>query len=161
MALPIFSWIIMAAENVDFSHVYIKAFDDEIQEWVYYQASHDLVNLMTEQVFLSQEKVIHEYDFTISDAAFEKMKKFVMDNMGKAYSLKEVLGLAIVQILSYFGVSINNPFSDNTGFVCSVFVAAALDDLSQKNILFDLANATPKNMLAIVSQLPKDLNVGS
>ena len=60
-SFPIFSWAIMAAQRTNYSHVYLKYIDPTLNIITYFQASHTLVNYMSEATFLAQETVVKEF----------------------------------------------------------------------------------------------------
>ena len=103
---PIFSWLILWALKTPYSHVYLKYQDDYLNRTVYYQASHTLVNYMGESTFLSQETVIQEFTFNVSDANFLAMKQFAVDNAGKPYGILEIVGLAYVLLCAKVGIKV-------------------------------------------------------
>src|SRR5271156_4539134 len=92
-SFPIFSWLIMAVQRTSYSHVYLKYQDEYLNQTMYYQASHTLVNCMSESVFLAQETPIYEFTFNVSDASFLKCMQFAANQSGKPYGVLEICGL--------------------------------------------------------------------
>src|SRR5271169_5890426 len=102
--LPVFSWLIMAVQRTNYSHVYLKYQDAFLGQPMYYQASHTLVNSMSEAVFLAQETVVQEFTFNVSDASFLACMKFAANQAGKPYGVMEICGLALVELASFVGI---------------------------------------------------------
>jgi len=156
---PIFSWTIMAVQRTPYSHVYLKYQDQFLNETVYFQASHTLVNYMSEPVFLAQETVIKEFTFNISDAAFLATLKFAASQAGKPYGVMEICGLAFVELMSAFGIKTNNPFKDaGTTWVCDQIQAALLSTCLNVTPPMPINNMAPKDMYNFVSSLPSTLS---
>lgn len=156
---PIFSWLIMLTEKTPYSHVYLKYTDGDLNRTVYFQASHTLVNYMSEDTFLAQEKVIKEFAFEVSDESFLAMQQFALDNAGKPYGSLQILGLAWVQLGLLFGLQFHNPFNDagNT-WVCNQLQAALLQKCENIQLPMPLNDMSPKDMYDMVSKLPTTLS---
>jgi hypothetical protein len=155
----IFSWAIIAVQRTPYSHVYLKYLDTYLNREVYFQASHTLVNYMGEVTFLSQETVVNEFTFQISDAAFLEMQQFAIDNAGKPYGILEICGLGLVELASAFGIKINNPFKDaGQTWVCDQLVASLLSTCTSIVLPMPLNNMTPKDVFNLVSTLPATLS---
>src|SRR5271165_1325964 len=116
---PIFSWLILLAQRTPYSHVYLKYQDPYLGQPMYYQASHTLVNSMSEAVFLGQEKVVQEFTFSVSDSSFKACMKFAANQAGKPYGTVEILGLTISEAALIFNAHVHNPFKDaGTTWIC-------------------------------------------
>lgn len=156
---PIFSWLIMLVQRTPYSHVYLKYQDDYLQRTVYFQASHTLVNYMGETTFLAQEKVVKEFSFTVSDTSFLEAQQFAIDNAGKPYGVLEICGLALVELASFFGIRMQNPFKDaGTTWICDQLQAALLSTCENVTLPMPLNDMTPKDMYNLVSTLPPNLD---
>jgi hypothetical protein len=157
---PIFSWLIMLVQKTPYSHVYLKYQDSYIGQPMYYQASHTLVNYMSEPVFLAQETVVKEFTFNVSDAAFKAGLLFAANQAGKPYGVMEICGLALVEIAALFGIKMQNPFKDaGTTWICDQLQAALLQQCENVKLPMELNDMTPKDMYALVASLPVDLGV--
>jgi hypothetical protein len=158
-AFPIFSWLIMAVQRTPYSHVYLKYQDDFLGQTMYYQASHTLVNSMSEPVFLSQETPVYEFTFNISDDSFLKCMQFAANQAGKPYGVLEILGLGCVELALAVGIKIQNPLRDaGTTWVCDQLQAQLLSTCENITLPMPLNNMTPKDMYNLVSSLPKTLS---
>src|ERR1700676_5130290 len=116
---PIFSWAIIAVQKTPYSHVYLKYYDEYLNQIMYFQASHTLVNSMCESVFLSQETPVKEFTFTITDASFLTAMQFAANQSGKPYGVLEICGLVLVELGMLFGIKINNPFKEaGSSWIC-------------------------------------------
>jgi hypothetical protein len=157
-SFPIFSWLILLTQKTPYSHVYLKYNDEYLKRVVYFQASHTLVNYMAETTFLSQETVIKEFTFNVSDESFVTVQKFAVDNAGKPYGLKEIFGLALVQLASLFNIKIQNPFKDaGTTWICDQLQAALLETCENVVLPMPLDQMRPQDVYNLVSSLPQNL----
>lgn len=151
-----FSWLIMKSENTDYSHVAFKIVDEDTGITMYYQASHTMVNTMSEAIFLAQEKVISSFDFQIDDALIVNGKRFAQERLGLPYGVTSSFGLAYVQIAKWLNIKATNPFKEvGAQYVCSQFVAAFLEEVDGLSISMDLNDVTPRDLFPIVESLPK------
>ena len=140
-----FAWLIMTAYRIDYDHVYIKFHSDSLQRDVIYQASKSMINFMGTSVFESDNIVVREFQVKISAESKVKLMQFAIDNAGKPYSLKEVVGLAWVKICSWFGKKVTNPFKEGTDeYVCSVLADYILENFTDKNPPGDFENSDPR-----------------
>jgi hypothetical protein len=155
---PIFSWIIMAVQKTNYSHVYLKYQDEYLGQTMYYQASHTLVNSMSATVFLAQELPVQEFNFQVSDATFLKTMQFAANQAGKPYGIMEICGLALVEAAALFGIKIQNPVKDEgTTFICDQLIAAMLNECENIQLPMPINNMDPKDVFALVSTLPTQL----
>lgn len=151
----VFSWAIMAVEKTPYSHVAIKMIDDETGQTVIYQASHTMVNEMSEEVFLAQEEIIDQFNFSVSPAVKKAVKTFAIANLGKPYGVLSIVGLAYVQALKLVNVNIHNPFKEvGQTYVCSQFVAAILKNCTNVMLDMPIDDITPKDLYPMVQKLP-------
>ena len=158
--LPVFSWLIMAVQRTNYSHVYLKYQDTFLDQPMYYQASHTLVNSMSEAVFMAQETVVQEFTFNVSDASFLACMKFAASQAGKPYGTMEILGLALCEIAMIANVKIDNPVKDaGTTWICDQLIAELLVTCENVKLLEPLNDMMPKDMFTLVSTLPSTLSV--
>jgi hypothetical protein len=156
----IFSKLIMATEGTQYSHVAIRMKDSETGQIVYYQASHTMVNEMSEYEFLSQETIIDRFDFQVDYQIKVAAKTFAINNLGVPYGVLSILGLALVQAAKWIGISIHNPFKQNgQTYVCSQFVATMLETVDGVNLPENIDDITPADLYPIVQNLPKVWNI--
>lgn len=152
-----FSWLIMASEKTPYSHVYVKFWSNSLNRWIIYQASHSAVNFMGEALFNSEEIIIEEFSFTVAKPVRDNMMNFCMDNVGRPYGKLSALGLAWVQIASYLGYSVHNPFREvGKTFVCSQLVATLLANSGVK-LPVELDDMTPQDLYPIIKGLPSSI----
>lgn len=152
-----FSWLIMASEHTNYSHVYVKFYSNSLQRWLIYQSSHTAVNFMGEELFNQEEIIVKEFDFTVSTETRVKMMNFCVDTIGKPYGTLSAFGLGIVQVASLVGIKMHNPFKKvGETYVCSQAIAALLEaggiDIKQ-----DIDDITPKELYPVVESLPEML----
>ena len=156
---PIFSWLIMAVQRTPYSHAYLKYQDVNLNRTVVYQASHTLVNYMSEATFLAQETVVQEFTFNVSDAAFLAMQQFAVDNAGKPYGVLEIIGLGLVELALAVGIKMHNPLKEaGSTWICDQLVAALLSNCANVKLPMPLDDMTPKDVYTLVSSLPQNLS---
>jgi hypothetical protein len=157
-SFPIFSWLIMLVQKTPYSHVYLKYDDEYLGQTMIFQASHTLVNSMSESVFLSQETVVQEFVFNVSDESFLATMKNAANQAGKPYGVMEILGLAVVEIGLFFGKKWQNPVKDaGTTWVCDQLIAYLLSLCENVKLTEPLNDMTPKDVYNLVSTLPQNL----
>lgn len=153
-----FAKVIQLGLNIPYSHVYVKFFSEKYNRFLIYQASHSSVNFVGTKIFEDDNFVVKEFEISITPEQKIKVMQFAIDNAGKPYGIKEVIGLAWVRINEIFGKTIKNPFSDGEyTYACSGLTSRLLTvtDLGIKLIKpFD--DMTPLDVYNIM----KDLNNG-
>ena len=146
-AFNLFSSLIMFGLKTPYSHVAIKMIDGDTNQTVYYQASGLTVNCMSEAEFLSTETIIYQKDIQTSDEVFVTGKTWLIDQLGKPYSMLSILGFALQITLGMVHVQIGNPFrSDGSQYVCSQLAGSYID--ACENISLDITNMTPAVLYA-------------
>jgi hypothetical protein len=151
----VFSWAIMAAEGTPYSHVAIHMTDAETGNKMCYQASHAFVNEMSEPEFLGQEVVIDTFNFSVDDSIEKDIKTWAEARLGVPYGVLGCAGLAVVQIASWLGIKMNNPFKEiGETYWCSAYVAAALENADCLTSKENLNNMTPKDLFPLIKSLP-------
>ena len=152
-----FAWAIMKSYGTNYDHVYMKFHSDSLQRDIIYQASSVMVNFMSTSVFTSNNVIVKEFPVQVSDDNYTKLMQFCVDNAGKPYSLKEVLGFACTVIVGWFGKKIANPFKSGTDeFVCSVLAGYILDNYTDNKTPGDFEEADPT---VIYNLLEKSVSV--
>ncbi len=142
-----FAKLIMLAYNVPYDHVYIKYDSAEMGRTMIFQASKMAVNLVSEDMFLSENIVVKEFEVDITDQQMKDILEFTADNLGKPYGIKECVGLGIVRVAQLFGKRINNPFSfDGSTYVCSELAGYVCEKFIGMDIDSDPANINPKEI---------------
>lgn len=140
-----FAKLIMFTFKISYDHVYIKFHSNTYERDIIYQASKRMVNFIGTTLFESENIVIQEFPVQISDINYISLMQFVIDNAGKPYSLKEILGLALVKMCSFFGKTIENPCKEGTDeYVCSVLAGYILKNYTKEDIDTDFQDITPK-----------------
>lgn len=158
----VYSKLIMWAERVPYSHVAIKMIDSETKQTIIFQASGTIVNEVEESEFLSQEILIQEFKFDVSPDLKFSAKMYAISNLGKPYGTLSALGLAVVQVASWLGLKIKNPFSDGSrSFVCSEFIASLLKNVDNIDLPDTTDDMTPAKLFDVVKNLPSTLKSGN
>jgi hypothetical protein len=150
----------MAVQRTNYSHVYLKYQDAYLGQPMIYQASHTLVNSMSEAVFLAQETVVQEFTFNVSDASFLACMQFAANQAGKPYGILEICGLALVNAAMVLNIKMQNPIKDaGTTWICDQLIAALLETCENVTLPIPLNDMMPKDMYSLVSALPATLSV--
>lgn len=147
MLLP---WLIRKAEKTDFSHVYVKIYDQRINRWMVYEAGGLIVHCSPQDTFYSKNKVIAE--FTIDCTAEQEIEVLTAatDALALPYGMKQLLGLAWVRLCRMFGYRTTNPLADGRlTYVCSEYGGLIIDILGYE--VKDLDQVTPKDIYEVIS----------
>lgn len=122
---PIFSWAIRLIEKTNFSHVYVRhATHYNID--IIYQASGHAVNFESGELFFKKAQTVKEFEFRVSDEAFDAYMSFALRNVGKPYGIKQIFGIFLLKIFKLK----SNPFKNGSAdYVCSELVAEILYEL--------------------------------
>lgn len=113
-------WLIRKVQGTPFSHVYTRVYWPSAGQDIIYQASGTKVNAESFTHFQTHSKIVAEFTFAVELEVWEKIARFMISQIDKPYSMKEILGLA-VRILGFkLGLKIANPFQDGpASYVCS------------------------------------------
>lgn len=147
-----------------YSHVYIrmkssKSVSDNINH-----ASEGLVFRMSETEFNKKHIIFEEYEVEIPDIqvfnphrqSTTNLVRYIKDEMhelaGADYSIRQNVGLVLVDLLSLFNIKISNPWKE--GWNCSEFVMNILDEIYPKEFLhLKKDTVTPKDIHKILNYL--------
>lgn len=132
--------------NTDYSHIYIKMYSKSLDRTMIYHAAHGLVHFIEESNFLSTNKVIKEYELTLSDQMLLELKQKCIDLSGVDYGYDELPKIVIKDIC----VRLNIPFNviNSKGYICSELVAEILE------AIFKVKFEKPKYLIT-----PKDIDI--
>jgi len=143
----VFGWMIMTAYGTNYDHVYLRIHSESIERDIIYQASKLMINFVGSAVFESENEIVKEFEISISSEHKKSLMQFAIDNAGKPYSFREVLGLAWVRLNALFGKKISNPLRDGqNAYVCSVIQAYILENYTGDNIPGDFEDVSPKDL---------------
>jgi len=157
-----FAWAIMKICNTPYDHVYIRLYSETYERNIIYQASKMIINFMGTEVFGSENIIIKEFEVLISDENKKALMQFAIDNAGKPYSWKEIVGLAWVKLCGFFGRKTENPFKEGTKeYVCSILACYILENFANEDVPGDFQNADPKTLFDYLSKLPSTPDSGS
>jgi hypothetical protein len=123
----IFSVAIRLWDRTKYSHCYIEFENRRFPHIpLIYQASHDMMNFMTKQVFLQNNHVTHEFELEISEEQHDRLLEHAMRMVGKPYSVRQIFGIVLADIFKLE----KNPFTkDEESFICSEWCGIALEIL--------------------------------
>jgi hypothetical protein len=117
------AWIIRKVEGAPFSHVYFKYYDDETNQWIIFQASGLLVNMISDNSFMQKEDIVKEVTLTCADDVFIKFKQRAEQQLGIPYGIADLVGIGLVRLAKVFGMSIGNPLDQGkSAYICSRLV---------------------------------------
>lgn len=151
-----FSWLIRLAYWSPFSHAYVQ-FDIPKVGPVIFQASGTKINLISEELFNSKEIVYKEFTLPISSKKKMEVIKFAIEQLGKPYSLRGILGMAIVRIGQLLGKKWHSPFNYNgSSAFCSEIVAKILE--KYENIdMGNVSDDSPKAVYDVLERINSEL----
>jgi hypothetical protein len=148
-----FAWAIMKTLNTSYDHVYMKFHSATYSRDIIYQASSVMVNFMGPDVFDSNNNIVKEFSLSISDDNYIKLMQFCIDNAGKPYSIKEILGIFLVIIAKRLGKTISNPFKEGTSqFVCSTLGSYIIEDFANIALPEDYETMSPKDLYILLEK---------
>jgi hypothetical protein len=149
-----FAWLIMKSYNTPYDHVYVCVHSNSYDRDLIYQASSTMVNFMSTSVFEANNVIVAKFDVNISQASKKALMQFAIDNVGKSYGIKEVVGLAWVRLNELCGKTIKNPFKDSgTTYVCSELVSTILVDFNGIELNKDVEDMTPLDVYNVLMSL--------
>jgi len=126
----IFSKMLRWIEKRPYSHCYISYVHPLTGQTLVLQAAEWNIHTVTKENFQKIHKnvIIKEYEFDISsDLDITNVLTFVNKVSGNPYGYRQLLGMAIVKVIAFFGKSIKNPLGDGAKtMVCSEFCANVL-----------------------------------
>lgn len=150
--LPVFSWAIRAFEKTPYSHVYLSWRSVAGPE-VVYEAGGSRVRFMNRKIFDKIAHTTHSFTFLIDAAAYKKLMRFVMTNVGIRYGVRQILGIALSRIMGWK----NNPFADGKkSQVCSETVAYFLRDVLGYDINFNPETAGPREIFEYLVKISNE-----
>lgn len=135
----VISWLIRKVEGSAYSHVYVKFHSDSLERDLVYQASKTMVNFMGTEVFNEEAETVETYTLDLSDEAYKHILQYAIDNAGKPYGVKALLGMGLVKLMGLFGKKIKNPFKDgSSAYVCLELVGVILWIIGEIESIEDL-----------------------
>lgn len=141
-AFPIFGRLIQLVQKTEFSHVYVRS-QTKYGVDLIYQASGVSVNFMSSEVFEGHNKIVKEFEFDIDEKSFDSYMKYALSNVGKPYSVSQIIGITIALVFNLK----NNPLGDkDSGFVCSELVYDILKSIFKETEIADADRVTPKDI---------------
>lgn len=127
--VAVLSKLIMLFERTNYSHAYIKVRSDSLDRTLIYQATGSGVFFWGEESFLTHSTPVEEYRFSLDDDERRSLLRWCVDNSGKPYGKKQILGFAIQRAFAVLGIKIKNIFADRAqSYICCELVAVALKE---------------------------------
>jgi hypothetical protein len=113
-----------------------------------------MVNFVGSRRFEEKNTILREIEFDIEDKTYYDLLRFCVDEVGKPYGFKQILGIAWVLLFRCFGIKKKNPFAAGRGsYVCSELVASILIEFFGFRIMQDLDLITPKEVFELLTNL--------
>jgi len=134
------------------SHVYIKRSTPHVDpNFIVYQASGLLVNVENYDHFLTHAEPIKEFEMVLSDDKYAEAEAFLLRELGKPYSILQLLGMLWVILCRRFGARVKNPFRDGDhSYICVELVAKLLGIQGAEEM-------TPQDLLELLEAHQVDL----
>lgn len=146
-----FAWLIMKAYGIPYSHVYVSFYSEKFNRSIIYQASHTMVNCIGLMEFIKENEIVKEFNVSIEDSQRTQAIQFAIDNLGKSYSIRGVIGLGIVRVFELLNKKIENPFKDGEQmWFCCEFATKVLQQFSGTQIDTDSESISPKELYNIL-----------
>jgi hypothetical protein len=153
----ILSSLIMAVEQTNYSHVYVKFYSKTYDRYLIYQASGTQVNFVGSCLFDNKNEVVQEFNISVDSSSFKEMITFCIDNAGVAYGVKQLAGIAIVKFGKFIGKNLSNPWRDNKQtYVCSELVGYILKDYANIHVDLKMDDLSPKDIHNILNKMHSD-----
>jgi hypothetical protein len=138
-----FSWIIRLVTWSPVSHAYVRYYDSYANTWVIFQASGLVINMVSQEMFLTKDEVYAEFEIPISEDMKQKIVQNSINKCGTPYGIWQIFGFAWILFMRLFGKSVKNPFYSSSSYFCSELVGDILIEVGDKNI--DPSAMTPKD----------------
>lgn len=128
---PVFSYIIRAVYNTEYSHTYIRYHSDDLQRDIIYEAVGKGVRFIGLTNWLKHAEVVDEFSIEIPEEQYDNLMKYCIDEAGLDYGLVQCVGILVVELLSKVGVILNkNPFPGHSmDRICSEEVSNVLKSI--------------------------------
>lgn len=117
------SKFIAESEKRNYSHAYIKIVDPFTRVTLVYQASLGMVNIYNYDLFMEHNIIVEEYVMGVDQNQYKEILTFLHQNVGKPYSKKQILLLAIKKLLK-FEIQYENRDEE---FVCSELAVRVIE----------------------------------
>lgn len=139
----IFAWAIMKVLKTDYDHVYLKFHSNTYDRDLIYQASKTMVNFVGSDLFNQDNVIFEEFEVSIAPDKKIELMQFLIDNAGKPYSVKEILGFAAMKLFKLK----DNPYRQNTNeYVCSVIAAYIVEHYTDRDLNDNYQDIDPKDL---------------
>lgn len=150
--LPIFSWIIRAVDNTEYSHVYLKIKSESLDEMLLYEAANGYVNFRSLELWNQKNAVVAEFEVDITDEQLKILLKWCIKNSGKPYSVKQLVGIGWNYVRKAFNYPPKNIFkNEEDGMVCSEVLARILSVVYGIDTGIDFDLVDPRDIYEILS----------
>ena len=138
-SFKIFSFLTKLWMRTNYSHVYLRFYDEYTSKWIILEASHGDVHLVEWNNWLLKNNPLDETQYDLDQKHRREVIRFAIDHLQKPYSMANIAGIVFY---SLFGKRV---FRDGPkAFICSELIALALDNRITLTKPLDLV--TPKDL---------------
>lgn len=113
--------------NADYSHVYTRWYLSDQDREIVYHAAHGMVHFRPHNKFISENKIVEEFELELTCEQFAKFSTKCIDLSGEEYSKLELLQILLCDITDG-----RIHTQDQKGYICSELMAELLEDLGYK-----------------------------
>lgn len=145
-----FSKIIQIVENREYSHVYIKYIDELTGDKLVFQASHGMVNVVSEEIFLQESIIVEEYEMSVSLETYLKIRKKMNKLLGLVYGFGQLFNILLQKIFKSKDIKLIE--NGDKQFICSELGYVILNE-AYPSIISDQDNLTPSNFNAVINKI--------
>lgn len=123
-------------QNTEYAHAYIRFYDEVLNEWMVFEASHGQARYMSFSRWLSKNQIHKEYSFNIGYSTYIQILKFCAKKAGTVYGFLTIAGIFISKIpLLRLIVPYKKLKEDgNKSFICSELIVYCLNMLGINSI---------------------------
>ena len=110
-----FAKIIMAVDNINYDHGYIRFPSASWETSFIYQSSGSRTNFMSQQLFDKINETVEEYEIEVEETNYNKIGALCVSREGLPYPVGQIIGIGLIKAIYYLthgNVHIKkNPFS--------------------------------------------------
>jgi len=150
---PILSWAIRLVEGTEYSHVYIRWWDENSSDYLVFEAMGKKVQISKYSELLKKREVIKSVKLSINVHQKATAIKLMYEMEGIPYGLIQLAGMLLAKMANLLGFKTKNPFtSKRESMVCSEAVGYVLRDALGIPIPYDMDLLSPKEVMSIVAR---------
>lgn len=151
----VFATLIKWVESRPYDHAYVRFPEPMDGEYMIFQASKEMVNLYSADIFASINDSIKEYTITCTDEQYVELWNYIKKSVGLPYSLKEDFGILLMKIFKLK----KNPYGTGGSAQFCSELAARVCKILAINIPNDPDTIDPTLLDSILSKANLPLNL--